>query len=263
MLVETALAEAFGTKAYVVSGAHQNDCVIVDPGIRAAAGIDRIVRDNGLNPTAVLLTHGHLDHTHDAPRVCDTYGVPAYIHDADLPFLADPFSGLGSFAPQFEAAVGPGWEWTLPHTVRHLRDGDRLDLAGVPIRVDHAPGHTPGSVLFTLEETDEHQPCLVGDVVYAGTIGTTLMPGGDRLTTLRSIRDRILTRPDETVLLTAHKQDTTVGREREANPFFRQAVDLPPEPWERIDPQETDAPGAPTNPTAHPRTTRGTGATHE
>lgn len=261
MLVEIAVAEAFGTKSYIVSGANQKDCVIVDPGIRASTAIDRIVRDNGLNPTAVLLTHGHLDHTHDAPLVCDTYGVPAYIHDADLPFLVDPVSGLGSFTPQFMIAVGPNWEWAPPHTVRRLRDGDRLDLAGVPIRVDHAPGHTPGSVLFTLEETEDDQPCLVGDVVYAGTIGTTLMPGGDRLTTLRSIKERILTRPDETVLMTAHKQDTTVGQERAENPFFQQALEIRPAPKDILGSEEVLA--APTNLTAHPRTIRRTGATRE
>ncbi|MFC4628723.1 MBL fold metallo-hydrolase [Promicromonospora alba] len=226
MLIRTALAEAFGTKAYVISGSSDADCIIVDPGIRAAGVVDRVVQEYRLNPVAVLLTHGHLDHTHDAPHICDAYGIPAYIHEADLPFLADPFSALGSFTPHFQAAVGKDWSWTMPHTVRRLADGERLELADVPMRVDHAPGHTPGSVLFSLLDTTGEQFCLVGDVVYAGTIGTTGMPGGDRLTALRSIRDRILTRPDETVLLTAHKKDTTVGQERRANPFFKQAIDL-------------------------------------
>jgi hydroxyacylglutathione hydrolase len=225
MFIKTVVADAFGTKCYLVGDTRGSECAIVDPGIRVAEKVDQVVNEYDLDPVAVILTHGHLDHTYSAPAICETYGVPAYIHRADMAFLADPFSGLGSFSPRFRAEVGPEWNWALPREVRFMDDGNHLEL-GLPMRIEHAPGHTPGSVLLSILEVADQEHCLVGDVVYAGTIGTTGMPGGDREQTLRSIRTRLLTKPDDTVLLTAHKADTTVGEERDVNPFFHQAMQL-------------------------------------
>jgi hydroxyacylglutathione hydrolase len=225
MLIETLVADAFGTKCYVLAAEKGAECVVVDPGIGITPGLEDLLSKHRLRPAAVMITHGHLDHTCSVAPVCGANGVPAFIHPGDRPFLTDPFSGLGDFRPQFERELGEGWKWAEPEEVRLLEDGTELDIAGIPMRIEHAPGHTPGSILINLPGDDDAEAyCLVGDVIYAGTIGTTGMPGGSREQTLRSLKTKILTKPDDTVLLTAHGRDTTVGTEREVNPFVRQAL---------------------------------------
>ncbi|MEO3776725.1 MBL fold metallo-hydrolase [Micromonospora sp. B11E3] len=168
----------------------------------------------------MLLTHGHLDHTYSVAAIEAAHRLPIYLHPADHGMLADPFSGLGDeFGPQFAQVLGPEWTWRQPHDVRSLGDGDLLALAGLELRVDHTPGHTPGSVMFNLPG----DRCLVGDTLYAGTIGRTDMPGGSRAQTLTSLRG-LLRKPDRTVLLTGHGEDSTVGRERVENQFMVQAA---------------------------------------
>ncbi|GAB3227442.1 MBL fold metallo-hydrolase [Glycomyces halotolerans] len=226
MLIESVVADAFGTKCYVLATGKGAECVVVDPGIRVTPGLEDLLAEHRLRPAAVMITHGHLDHTCSVAPVCGSRDIPAFIHPGDRPFLADPLSGLGDFLPQFRKELGDDWEWTAPDDVRLLEDGTDLELAGVPMRIEHAPGHTPGSILISLPGDDEADAyCLVGDVIYAGTIGTTGMPGGSREQTLRSLKTKILTKPDDTVLLTAHGRDTTVGAEREVNPFVRQALE--------------------------------------
>lgn len=232
MIIEAVTADAFGTKCYVLAPGPGSECVVVDPGIRVRPRLDAVLERHDLHPVAVLMTHGHLDHTWSVTPVCTDCAAPAYVHPGDADLLKDPFAGLGNeFGPQFREAVGPGWEWAEPDDVRSLDDGTVLDLAGLRIEVEHAPGHTPGSVLFNLPgDRDSTGRCLVGDVLYAGTIGRTDMPGGSREQTLRSLKEKILPKPDDTVLLTGHGRDTTVGEERHANPFMRQAIEWSPTP---------------------------------
>ncbi|MDS1271513.1 MBL fold metallo-hydrolase [Lipingzhangella sp. LS1_29] len=226
MFFTTVEADAFGTKCYLLARGRGTDCVIVDPGIGVAGRLDEEVRANGLRPVAVLLTHGHLDHTDATTQVCRAYDVPVHIHQGDVWMLSDPFAGLGSeFAPQFEEVLGPDWIWTEPDDVRFLSGGSEIELAGLAFGVDHTPGHTPGSVMFNLPGDERaHSYCLVGDTLHAGTIGRTDMPGGDRGQALHSLRSKILVKPDETVALTGHGRDSTVGRERFTNPFLLQAA---------------------------------------
>lgn len=229
MLITTVVADAFATKCYLLAPRAGAECVIVDPGFGVAERLAKTVADLGLRPTGVLLTHGHLDHTRSVGPVCAAYGVPAYIHPADNGMLSDPLSGLGpEFTPEFEQILGPCWRWEEPSDVRALRGGTVLELAGLELAVDHTPGHTPGSVMFNLRDATSDQAsdqayCLVGDVLYAGSIGRTDMPGGNRGQTLTSLKS-VLAKPDETLLLTGHGDDSTVGVERHANPFMRQAA---------------------------------------
>jgi glyoxylase-like metal-dependent hydrolase (beta-lactamase superfamily II) len=222
--------EAWATKCYILAPRGGTECVIVDVGFGVAGRLDDALRSRALRPVAVLLTHGHLDHTHAVTDVCAAYRIPAYIHPADNEMLTDPFSGIGEdFVAQFEKLVGPNWKWKEPADVRPLAGGTVLELAGLELRVDHTPGHTPGSTMFSLSPREQDQSfCLVGDVLYAGTIGRTDLPGGNRGQTLTALKG-LLAMPDETVLLTAHEGNTTVGTERAANPFMRQAAAWDPE----------------------------------
>jgi hydroxyacylglutathione hydrolase len=219
-------AEAFGTNCYVVASAPGEQCLIVDPGIGVLDTLAEVLAEHRLHPAAVLLTHGHLDHTFSVTPVCGARGITAYIHPGDLEMLADPEKGLSM---SLEAMFGGRIAYAAPEDVAELTDGATLSLAGLEVTVDHAPGHTGGSVLFRLPGAgsawDAEQLCLSGDVLFAGSIGRTDLPGGSTDTMLASLRDKILPLADDTVVLPGHGPETTIGRERASNPFLLELVD--------------------------------------
>jgi hydroxyacylglutathione hydrolase len=233
VLVRGFPAQAFDTNCYVVAPGPGEQCVVVDPGIGVEAQLDELLREHGLQPVAVLLTHGHLDHTFSVAPVCGAKGVPAWIHPADRDQLADPVKYLSAGTSQL---FGGRLEWTEPDDVRALDPAEPLELAGLRITVDLAPGHTPGSVVFRLpgEEAGGGEPTapvlLSGDVLFAGSIGRTDLPGGSWEAMQASLRDVVLPMADDTVVLPGHGPATTIGRERAANPFLQ---DLPPAPPSR------------------------------
>jgi hydroxyacylglutathione hydrolase len=211
-------AAAFGTNCYIVAPEAGAECVVVDPGVEVVDQLDELLDQHRLQPVAVLLTHGHLDHTFSVTPVCGARGIPAYLHPADDGMLADPMSGI---SPDTRALFGGRLEWSEPDDVRALGDGERLTIAGLEITVDHAPGHTGGSVLFRLPHEQAPEVCLSGDVLFAGSIGRTDLPGGDHARMLHSLATKILPLPDEVVVLPGHGPRTTIGRERATNPFLQ------------------------------------------
>ena len=176
MLVTGFPAAAFGTNCFVVAPGPGEQAVVVDPGVEVVDQLDDLLREHRLQPVAVLLTHGHIDHTFSVTPVCGARGIPAYIHPGDDTMLADPLSGI---SPETAALFGGRLEWSEPDDVRSLEDGVVLEIAGLQITVDHAPGHTPGSVAFRLPGDDVPQVMLSGDLLFAGSIGRTDLPGGD------------------------------------------------------------------------------------
>ena len=228
MLVTSFPAQAFGTNCYVVAAGPGEQCLIVDPGIGVLDRLDEVLAEHRLHPAAVLLTHGHLDHVFSVAPVCGARGITAYVHPADREMLADPAKGLSmNLADMF----GGRLPYTEPDDVAELTDGATLSLAGLEITVDHAPGHTGGSVLFRLPGTgsswEAEQICLSGDVLFAGSIGRTDLPGGNTDTMLTSLRDKILPLADDTVVLPGHGPETTIGRERKVNPYLRDLTGAP------------------------------------
>lgn len=224
MLVAGFPAGSFGTNCYVVAPAAGEDCVVVDPGQDAVPGLQDLLRAHRLRPVAVLLTHGHIDHMWSVLPVCDAHKVPAYIHPDDRELLADPAKGLS-------LAVGTqlfgGMTFTEPDDVRPLGPA-ALSLAGLEVAVETAPGHTPGSVVFTLPGESPDAPVLLaGDVLFAGSIGRTDLPGGDHAAMLDSLARVVLPKPDGTVVLPGHGPGTTIGRERATNPYL-QGLPTPP-----------------------------------
>jgi glyoxylase-like metal-dependent hydrolase (beta-lactamase superfamily II) len=221
-------AEAFGTNCYVVATGPGEQCVVVDPGIGVLPRLDEVLAQHRLHPAAVLLTHGHLDHTFSVAPVCGARGITAYVHPADRELLADPAKGLSVDLAQM---FGGRLPYTEPDDVAELTDGATLSLAGLEITVDHAPGHTGGSVLFRLPGAgspwETEQICLSGDVLFAGSIGRTDLPGGSTPTMLASLRDKILPLADDTVVLPGHGPGTTIGRERVANPYLQDLAGAP------------------------------------
>ncbi|MEP6851389.1 MAG: MBL fold metallo-hydrolase [bacterium] len=221
MLVEGFPAEVAGTNCWVVAAGPGEQCVVVDPGVGIGPRLAEIVAGHRLHVAAVLLTHGHLDHTFSVVPVCQATGVAAYVHPDDRHQLADPWSGLGLpfGAPLFGV---PGLTFAEPDDVRELGDGSVLDLAGLSLRVEHAPGHSAGSVVFvSADGGPDGAPLLFsGDLLFAGSIGRTDLPGGSDAAMDASLRRVVLGRPDHTVVHTGHGPSTTIGRERAANPYL-------------------------------------------
>ncbi|MEU7857781.1 MULTISPECIES: MBL fold metallo-hydrolase [Nonomuraea] len=217
MLIAGFPAGAFQTNCYVVAPAAGEECVIVDPGQDAVDGVDELLREHRLKPVAVLLTHGHLDHVWSVAPVCGARDVPAWIHPDDRHLLSDPAAG---WSPTSSSMFG-GITLSEPDDVRELSDGAVLPLAGLEIVVDHTPGHTRGSVSFRLPDDEV---MLSGDLLFAGSIGRSDLPGGDYPTILRSLADKCLPLPDDTVVLPGHGPQTTIGRERATNPYLKEAA---------------------------------------
>ena len=213
MLIDGFPAGSFATNCYVVAPGPGEECVIVDPGQEAEPGIEEILAEHRLKPVAVLLTHGHIDHIWSVAPVCGARDIPAYIHPADRALLTDPARGLSLQAGQ---QFFRGLTFTEPDEVAELADGMTLRLAGVELVVEHAPGHTPGSVTFRLAQG----VLFSGDLLFAGSIGRTDLPGGDYPTILDSLARVCLALPDETQVLPGHGPQTTIGAERASNPFL-------------------------------------------
>ena len=147
---------------------------MVDPGQDAVEPLEALLAEHRLTPVAVLLTHGHFDHTFSVAPVCDGHDVPAFIHPDDRAMLADPLKGLSRDALAF---FGGRLEMREPREVRTLDDGAALELAGLALRVDHTPGHTPGSIVFSTATDEGAEVILAGDTLFAGSIGRTDLPG--------------------------------------------------------------------------------------
>jgi len=221
----------FGTNCYVVAPAPGQECVVVDPGIEILDRLAEVLREHRLKPAAVLLTHGHLDHTYSVTPVCGAHGVAAYVHGDDRYRLRDP---LAEFAPtmlaMLEQQFGKAASWAEPDDVVDLVDGTTLDVAGLRLDVVHAPGHTQGSVMFELAGVPDGsahaatRTLFSGDVLFEGSIGRTDLPGGDHGEMLRTLQQQVLGRADDTLVLPGHGAPTTIGQERATNPFLQ---DLP------------------------------------
>ncbi|GLZ43014.1 MBL fold metallo-hydrolase [Actinokineospora sp. NBRC 105648] len=221
MLVVGFPTGAFQANCFLIAPAEGEQCVIVDPGQEAEEPIAEALRKYRLSPVAVVLTHGHLDHTYSVTPVCDGNDVPAWIHPDDRYMLSDPLRGLSAESARFFA----GLEMREPGQVREMHDGTELDLAGLKLVVDHTPGHTRGSVSFRHETDEGGQLLFSGDTLFAGSIGRTDLPGGSMAMMTDSLR-KVLELDDETVVLPGHGPTTTIGRERVSNPFLTGLVDL-------------------------------------
>jgi hydroxyacylglutathione hydrolase len=208
-----------------VATAARTECVVVDPGKDAASGVAELVREHRLKPVAVLVTHGHVDHMWCVAPVAGAYDATAYIHPRDRHLLADPVAGLSSETASM--LLGGRYEFAEPDRVAELSDNERLEPAGVPFMVDHTPGHTEGSVTFrTPYDADAGiaEVMFSGDLLFAGSIGRTDLPGGDHATMLRSLRDKVLTLSDDVAVLPGHGEQTTIEHERRTNPYLLDLV---------------------------------------
>ncbi|NHC22092.1 MBL fold metallo-hydrolase [Nocardioides sp. IC4_145] len=220
MLIAGFPAGPWGTNCYVAATGPGTECVVIDPGKDAADGVAQVVREHRLKPVAVLVTHGHVDHMWCVAPVAGTYDATAWIHPDDRHLLTDPMAGMSRETTQM--MLGGSYEWAEPDDVRELSDRQELELAGLRFVVDHTPGHTEGSVTFRspYEQEGVSEVMFSGDLLFAGSIGRTDLPGGDHPTILRSLKEKVLTLRDDVVVLPGHGEQTSIGRERATNPFL-------------------------------------------
>ncbi|PID96169.1 MAG: MBL fold metallo-hydrolase [Actinomycetales bacterium] len=229
MLVVGFPAAAFATNCFVLATGPGEDALVVDPGVGVEEPLREVLKEHRLRPAAVLLTHGHLDHVYAVTPVCGASGIAAYIHDDDAYRLHDPLAQIDAgMLWMMEQEFGGKATWKEPDDVRRVADGEVLELAGLALTVEHAPGHTEGSVVFTVPERPDgvnvevNSTLVAGDVLFAGSIGRCDLPGGDEAAMNRSLRDVILPMPDDRLVLPGHGPLTTIGLERQRNPFLRQ-----------------------------------------
>jgi glyoxylase-like metal-dependent hydrolase (beta-lactamase superfamily II) len=217
-------AGSWGTNCYVVATEPGAECVVIDPGQNATSGVDELIREHRLKPVAVLLTHGHIDHMWSVTPVAGTYDATAWIHPADRHLLTDPMAGISRESAAM--LLGGKYEFTEPDDVRELGDGNVLEIAGLEIVVDHAPGHTPGSVSFRTPygQQEISEVMFSGDLLFAGSIGRTDLPGGNHAQMLQSLQDKVLPLADDIVVLPGHGQQTTIGHERATNPYLQDLI---------------------------------------
>ncbi|MFN2561623.1 MAG: MBL fold metallo-hydrolase [Jatrophihabitans sp.] len=216
MLIAGFPSAATDTNCWVVAAGPGEQCIVLDPGFGVTGQLDEVIAEHRLHPVAVLLTHGHFDHTFSVLPVCQARDVPAYIHPADRRQLADPWSGIG--VPPGTPLFG-SLTFAEPDDVRELASHDKISLAGLDFTVTHAPGHSAGSVVFGLSGADE-AVLFSGDVLFAGSIGRTDLPGGSMADMETSLRSVILPMDDATVVHPGHGPSTSIARERLTNPYL-------------------------------------------
>lgn len=224
-------AAAMGTNCYVFARERGSECVVVDPGIGVTDQLFEVLGELDLKPTAVLLTHGHLDHTFSVTPVCGGQ-MAAHIHADDRYRLVNPYDQLGpQLRGMLEQSFGKSATWREPEKVVSIHEGEPLELAGLTFGVTHAPGHTEGSVMFTVDEVPDglddavaatvNQSVITGDVLFAGSIGRTDLEGGSDAAMQQSLRTKVLPLPDSSLILPGHGPASTMARERVSNPYLQ------------------------------------------
>lgn len=194
---------------YIVRRENRDDCFIVDPGLDPDAIIQRI-ESLSLTPTYILATHGHMDHIFGANAILKKWPDCHFIIGrGDAAFLKDPQLNLsGMFAMPI----------TCPDAHRLVEEGNTIEAAGIELTVLDIPGHTPGHVVYICADMSPTR-VFVGDVIFAGSIGRTDFPGGSIDSLLDGIRKKLLTMPDDTILLSGHGEEMSIGMQRKTNPF--------------------------------------------
>ncbi len=195
------------TNCYFAVNEDTKEMLVIDPGDSAQRLIEKI-KERGLKPAAVLLTHGHFDHAMAAEKVADEFGVSIYAHEMERETLEEPSINLGGM-------MGAGG--TVFHADVFVKDGQILELAGFSIQALYTPGHTKGGCCYYIEK---EQAVFVGDTLFHGSVGRTDFPGGSASVLLRSIEEKLMCLPGHTKVYPGHEDVTTIGWEKQHNPFL-------------------------------------------
>lgn len=206
MKVKRIVTGPVGTNCYVVSNEKTGECFVVDVAERPEA-LCKYICESGLHVSAVLLTHGHFDHIMGLDSFLQQYPVPVYASEKEADVLQDPVknasSGMYGVPYSFRDAV-------------YVGDGQEISPAGLCVRVIHTPGHTEGGCCYYLPEEGA---LFSGDTLFRESIGRTDLPTGSGGTLIRSVREKLLCLPEETMVYPGHMEETDIGHEKRYNPF--------------------------------------------
>ena len=220
MLIKSFPAGPWQTNCYVIASEIGAECLIIDPGYGSMTQMKDMVEQNKLNPVAILVTHGHLDHMWSVFPIAKGYDIPAVIHGEDRFLLSDPLAGVSEQTlAAMPMLIESGDVFAEPSEVIEVSDSAKLEIAGLNFTVHHAPGHTAGSVLF--EFPGDQRNVFTGDVLFAGAIGRTDLPGGSPDAMNSSLRNVILPLPDDSQIFPGHGPASTMTIERATNPYLR------------------------------------------
>ena len=200
------------TNAYILAEESGGLAVVIDAPPEPDA-IGAVLIQHNLTLSAVILTHGHIDHTGGSGELARATGASAYVHPDDDFLTLHPVEQLRAMF-----GMTPPGVYDVPEKFESLADGDRIGLAGLDFEVRHTPGHTPGHCCFYLEQ---EETLFSGDQLFAGSIGRTDFPYGSLAALMTSMEQKVMVLPDETRVLPGHGPETTIGREKAGNPFLQ------------------------------------------
>lgn len=199
----------FQTNCFVLEDLEDGDCWLIDAGDRPGEMLE-YVQQQELVPTKLVLTHAHADHIAGVAAVRELFPeLSIYLHPSEHDWMTD--TGLN-------LSANWGYPVVMPEATHELEHGSTLKLGPRVITVRHTPGHSPGGVVLYCAEA---QMAVVGDTLFAGSVGRTDFPTSDEPALYQSVREQLFTLPDETVIFPGHGPASTIGREKATNPFFR------------------------------------------
>ena len=204
--IDSRILGMVGTNCYLLCNMDIKECVLIDPA-DSRDEISRMIDESGCSLKGILLTHGHFDHIMAADAVRDKYGVKVYASCDEKNTLEQPHINLGE---------AYGLKLSVKADVWH-KDGEILKLAGFDIEALHTPGHTEGGSCYYIREIGV---LFSGDTLFCGSVGRTDFPGGSMSEIVRSIKEKVMVLPDDTKVYPGHGEGTSVGYERENNPFL-------------------------------------------
>jgi hydroxyacylglutathione hydrolase len=210
MKIDRLVLGAYETNCYVLRSSEAvKDCLIIDTGLGAQKLI-KFLYENTLNPVAVVLTHGHIDHIEGVATLRAEFpDIKVYIHKLDAEMLSEPYTNLSAMT---------GAAFSVEPADFLLEEHSIIEQAGIKLSVIHTPGHTPGGIcLYSKDEGT----VFTDDTLFADSIGRTDFPNGDTKQLLQSIREKLFTLPDYTKVYSGHGPATTIAHEKKYNPFLR------------------------------------------
>jgi glyoxylase-like metal-dependent hydrolase (beta-lactamase superfamily II) len=209
VIIKRLVVGSLSANCYIVGPETTRTGFLIDPG-GDAGDILKAISDTKIHIKIIVLTHGHSDHIAALHEIQNRTGAEVAIHAADAGFL----QGRSAFSSMF----GISYKTPGPPD-RLLHDGDTIDIDDLHLSVLHTPGHTPGSICLLMDNK-----VFTGDTLFYRGIGTTLMPGSSRRQLIDSIQTRLMALPDSTIVYPGHGRETTIGAERQNNPFLHGAV---------------------------------------
>ena len=209
MIIKFKEMPPIGTNVFALVEPARNECVIIDAPQESFSWATQVASENGCTVTGLILTHGHWDHILDGHKFVAA-GIPTYGHADDRDLFEAPAKMVNYAMPGVELLPVPIQHW--------IKGNDTLDLLGDRLEVRHVPGHCPGNVMIYVAS---QKLAIVGDAIFAGSVGRYDLPGGNYSVLEKSIKNQIYTLPDETKIYPGHGDSTTVGQEKRSNPYVR------------------------------------------